>query len=219
MFARISALSVFLAAVIGMGLVQGRLLGRWGVDESVREVAALLQKVPPRIAGWTSTDFEIPAGHLEGAGAEGYLSRRYRHPDAGSAVDILILCGRPGPISLHPPTVCFVQSGMRMLKEPSDVQFTPSGKPAAFVAAVFAAPGLSGDVQRTHWSWSPDGAHWSAPPNPRVAFASVSHLFKIYISVPLEQDIAGEIREQDDPEVDRFIEAFLAQLPASLQPK
>jgi hypothetical protein len=106
---------------------------------------------------------------------------------------------------------------MSLLREPENVDFSGRDPHSRFVVAEFAAPGLAGNSQRTYWAWSADCDQWDAPPNPRVAYASESHLFKMYVTVPLQQAAPGEPQPPADPEVERFIKSFVARLPELLQ--
>ena len=53
--------------------------------------------------------FDMPAEAYEAAAAEleGWLARRYLHRRTGVVVHVLLLCGRPGPLSVHTPEVCY----------------------------------------------------------------------------------------------------------------
>ena len=41
----------------------------------------------------------------------GYLLRTYTHRISGETFQVLLVCGKPGPTSLHPPDVCYQGAG------------------------------------------------------------------------------------------------------------
>ncbi|QDU36101.1 hypothetical protein Mal4_03840 [Maioricimonas rarisocia] len=205
------ALALALIVTIGSGLAHGILTDRWGVPETVHEAAARLQNVPAAIPGWTSTDQEMDDRVLEQAGAIGYLARSYVNEQTGSNVQVTVLCGRPGPLATHPPTVCFVNAGMMQVRPTESILIEPGddAPPAEFQITDFDPPESAGTSRtRTLWSWSPDGRNWSAPEQSRIEFAKHQHLYKLYIlSSTLPQE-----DEQLAPEVEQFIQQFLQQL-------
>ncbi|MFG0297700.1 MAG: exosortase-associated EpsI family protein, partial [Maioricimonas sp. JB045] len=110
------AIALALIATIGSGLAHGILTDRWGVPETVHEAAARLENIPQSIPGWTSTDQELGERMLEQAGALSYISRNYVSENTGASIQVTLLCGRPGPLATHPPTVCFVNAGMKQVR-------------------------------------------------------------------------------------------------------
>jgi len=103
-------------------------------------------------------------------------------------VTVLILEGPGGPISVHPPDVCFASHGYE--KESKIVQVSLPGSDSdqshQFDMAVFRGPeSTEGHRVQLFWSWSTDG-NWSVPANPRLVFAREPRLYKIYVSRSLQ---------------------------------
>lgn len=46
----------------------------------------------------------------------------------------------------------------------------------------------------TLWTWSPNGANWTAPEHPRSAFAGSGCLFKLYVIADPSRDAEGVSR-------------------------
>src|SRR5262249_8482825 len=97
-----------------------------------------------------------------------------------SRVQVFLVCGRPGPISVHTPDVCFEGAGYRMTGAPAKfpLEFSPDDE---FWHVTFLKEGLqSQDQVGVFWAWNSDG-HWQAPDNPRWTFARSKALFKLYL--------------------------------------
>jgi hypothetical protein len=91
---------------------------------------------------------------------------------------IALLCGRPGPISIHTPDICYGGSGFEM----GDTRrATVPGTSAEFwtVDAVRTRAGEETRL-RLYWGWNP-GTGWSAPEDSRMVFARYPVLHKLYV--------------------------------------
>ncbi|QDT63304.1 exosortase-associated EpsI family protein [Calycomorphotria hydatis] len=170
--------------IIGVAIADGLRADRWGPGGELQEAADQLAAFPETLGTWESKSFEIPEDQLEVAGASGSISRHYRDRETGRVVTVMILCGRPGPIAVHPPTVCFTSSGLRLLAEPHNTIVATDGPngPDEFLTADFAYPrDQFGPILRTYWGWFSEGVI-SAPSNPRIAFAPQPVLHKVYVT-------------------------------------
>ncbi|MBX3441629.1 MAG: exosortase-associated EpsI family protein [Planctomyces sp.] len=213
---RIAAVVVAVVAVAAFGIVYGRSADRWGPSIVVLEAADRLSRIPTVVEGWTSTPETISPGQLHGAGAAGYFARNYRD-SAGNSVQISILCGRHGPISLHPPTVCFTNSGMKMLTKEETTKFEHAGVTSKFTTVDFLPPAEFSAPIRTFWAWSPDGKQWTNPKQPRMEFSGYPFLYKMYILTATEHAKEGAAPPTILPEVEQFVEDFLARIPDALR--
>ena len=189
-------LVVFAAALvlIASGLFTGLWTDRWGISADVQAAAGLCRDLPLEIDGWQGKDEAITERARALAGIVGHIRRDYTHPIKGT-VRILLVCGRPGPISLHPPEVCFKGVGYEMVGDKD--KYRPSSDPEdEFWTARFDNP--VEQPLRIFYAWS-DGGNWSAPPSEtaRVTFARSKYLYKLYVihhmsrlDEPLEKDPA-----------------------------
>src|SRR5437588_276131 len=98
-----------LAAVIGSGVVQGYWTGRWDGADQAEASAALLRQLPLELGDWKGQ--ELPVDPREAGKVSAYLYRRYFHQRSGAVVSVILASGRPGPVSIHTPDVCYVASG------------------------------------------------------------------------------------------------------------
>lgn len=200
------------ALILVSGVIYGLQTNRWSASEDVQKAAAKLKDVPATLGDWESTDSEIPERQLKIAGAAGYVSRVYRNRIDGRQVHVMMLCGPHGPISLHPPTVCFTGAGWKTqnLKKQA-VEYGTEKSSGQFQVGRFQRQSSSGKTQMTtFWAWNSDGA-WQCPDRPRFAFAGVPHLYKLYVSV------IGPATEEADTKQTETSVAFLRLLLPALQ--
>jgi len=211
-FRAVSIITVFVA-VLGAGLVSGMWSGRWSGSARSEEAAARLVRVPKAIGDWVGDDLPARRGEREAAEAAGLLNRRYVNSRTGAMVTLMLVCGRAGPVSVHPPEVCFGANG-----------FSPAGPEARF--DVPGAPGNQLWVRRFEktsgmpinlrlfYGWAAAGS-WEAPDRPRLKYAGGPLLFKMYVGRELtrpDEPLEG------DPAAD-FLRAIAPSLKAALFPE
>src|SRR5262249_26693898 len=121
--------------------------------------------------------------------------------------------GRPGPVSIHTPDVCYGASGYTVgansqFTTPADV----AAPPAQFKTALMSQTKVAGQTQlRIFWSWSANGT-WQVPDDARSAFARHPVLYKLYLvrelmnaNEPVEEDPCVELMRQLLPELKRSV--------------
>lgn len=207
---RILILSVLaILTVAAGGIAHGLVTDRWGLPVRVAEIAGRVRSLPPVIGTWKSTETPMDPRQLEMAGAVGAVSRTYEDSLSGERVQIHLLAGRPGPISLHEPTVCFAGAGLNQIEGLSkyDVEGSSPGVKAQFSKTVFRTAQAGDRGLFTLWTWSPDGAVWRAPEHPRSAFAGSGCLFKLYVIT--EPSRSAEGASQLSPAAQSFVASLL----------
>lgn len=169
------------ALVATAGIVQGVMTNRWDKPRDLQPIAERLQTIPATFGDWSATEVEIPADQIERGEIQSYLSRRYVNRKSGAAVNVLVVLGRPGPISVHTPDVCFRGAGYEQLAASQSYNDNVAGiGPCGFSVTSFAIPASNlPETLRVFWSWSTDG-RWTAPENPRFEFAGKPFLLKLY---------------------------------------
>lgn len=204
--------SLAILAIAAGGVAHGLVTDRWGLPAEVAAISARVRELPVKIGSWTSTESPLDPRQLEMAGAVGATSRTYVDSESGEKVQIHLLAGRPGPISLHEPTVCFTGAGLNQVEPLTkyDVEGRSPGVKAQFSKTVFQSGQPNDRGLLTLWTWSPNGAVWTAPEHPRTAFAGSGCLFKLYV-------IADPSREADDvsglsPAASSFASSLLDEL-------
>jgi hypothetical protein len=194
-----------LVVVIGSGVGHGIWAGRWKASDAPERAAARLAQVPKTFGSWVGEDQELDARQIHVADITGYLSRQYVDQRTGNVVSLLIVCGRPGPVSVHTPDVCYrgIGYGQSGPKE--------RGKVASMEDAEYFALRLSKQRAampqslRILYTWGVNGK-WSAPDNPRMTFFRAPALYKVYV--------IRELPKPDEPlEGDPTLEFLAALLP------
>src|SRR5437764_8305353 len=98
-----------LVAVVAVGVVHGFWTDRWGLSEAVAAGAARLDRVPRVVGDWHAELLET--GQRDDPSLAGQLYLRYLNRKTGEAVSVALVCGRPGPVCIHTPDVCYAASG------------------------------------------------------------------------------------------------------------
>jgi hypothetical protein len=121
----------------------------------------------------------------------------------------LIVCGRPGPIAVHSPDICYRGAGYILLANPSPFTLeNVSPRPTSFWVGRFALQGASiPEHLRILWAWTADG-HWTASEKTRLTYARSKALYKMYV---VRETQGSDEPMEGDPAVD-FLNQFLPQI-------
>ncbi|WP_417847626.1 exosortase-associated EpsI family protein [Thalassoglobus sp.] len=208
---RILPIGIGLLLIVATGVIHGIQTDRWGESTKVLEAARRLDQLPTEFGDWSGTASEIPEKQLKVAEAVGHYSQKFTNTKDGRELSVMILCGRPGPISVHPPTVCFVGAGWGLQTTPAPVEFE-SPDAGSMWKGRFArvADGVPIAIE-THWGWSADGK-WMALDRPRLETAQYPYLYKMYVTVPFSNASEGDVKTTTD----EFMESFLPLLNEAL---
>jgi hypothetical protein len=216
---RVTTTLIAVAVVVLSGVVHGLQNERWGPRAELADCAAAIERVPSTNGDWDGRPVAIDARVLATAGAVGHLSQRYVNRSTGVTLNVVLICGRPGPISVHTPDVCFQSEGRRMLGQPAKrliAYASPDEAPrtSQFFTAEFRrqSAGTTNSV-RVYWTWNA-ARSWSAPDNPRLTFAASPALYKLYVSRETEEVTAPP---ESDP-CEEFLRLYLPELDRALFP-
>ncbi len=199
--------------LVATGVVHGLRSDRWGVGEEVLAAASRLETIPATVGDWEGVPFEVDQRQLDVAQVAGHRGQKFTHRVTAEKASLLIICARPGAASVHTPDVCYQGLGYRMQGDPVRQSVSGGGVSGEFWTATFAKPGPVPDILRIWWAWGV-GDRWVASSNPRLAFARVPALYKIYVVSPV-RDPKQEV--QDDAGY-KLIGALLPVLKQSLSP-
>jgi hypothetical protein len=211
---RTLAVVIAFAAVLGFGVAHGLWSDRWKLSNEPGASAAKLQNVSRTIGDWEGEDDEFPPQVVEMAELAGYINRRYLNRRTGVGVSVVLVCGRPGPISVHRPEVCFPGQGMDFSIPPGKTTVPCEAlpiQPVFFHTRLTRANAPGTPPHRLLWAWSADGA-WQAADNPRLDFARHDALFKLYVMRPMAR---AEEPLAEDP-IQGFLRVFLPELQRAL---
>lgn len=209
--------------LLGGGLVHGVWTDRWRPSFLAEEAAARLDDLPPELDGWKSEPFEQKQEDLALTGAINHYSRMFTHPTTGDKILVMLLCGRPAQMVVHRPEHCYRAAGY----EPSGAAVkvlikTPGGEgqpeeASEFFTGLFTREETAGPNQlRIFWSWMTPEANttWTAPSNPRFAFARSGALYKLYV---IRNTTGSHMPALEDPAA-QLIQRLLPLLRDKLHP-
>jgi hypothetical protein len=207
---RIPAFVTAFTVLAATGVIHGLWTDRWTFSAEPEASAAKLADVPVSVGAWQAQPMNLDSGEQEKAAIVGYIKRLYVHSLTRSRVQVVLVCGRPGPISVHTPDICFEGAGNQMT---NSERFSPASMPSdSFWLGDFVKMGREAQGSfRVFWSWNAEG-NWQASDNPRWTFARSKALFKLYVIRDLAQ--AGEPL-RNDPCVE-FLSVFLPELKKCL---
>jgi hypothetical protein len=203
--------SLTIAVILATGIVHGIWTGRWEFSDEPGASVARLSNVGMELGNWQGQTLDSESQQL--GDASGCLLRRYTNRLTGASVTLFLLCGRPGPVAIHPPDSCYAAGGYE-IAPPSQFQAStePGATPAEFRVARMRKKRVGEQNQlRVFWSWN-DGTGWRVPANPRWTFASAPVLFKLYLvrelpdfEEPLDDDPGIDLMRSLLPELDRVL--------------
>jgi hypothetical protein len=208
---RIYPIATALTVVLVAGVVHGLWTDRWVTAEEPTAAAARLDQLPMVLGDWEGQNVEIDARDLEAI--SGYLCRRYVNRRDHNEVSVFLVCGRPGPVAIHTPDLCYQASGYEVGPRATYTgPEPPSGPAAEFFTAQCKKTKASGQTQlRIFWSWYAGGA-WLVADNPRLAFARHAVLYKLYLvhktfsaHEPFAEDPCTDLMKQLLPELERSV--------------
>lgn len=169
-------------SLIGAGILHGFYSGRWVPSETLVKAVDASNSLPLELDGWKGEVFPLDDPEsLVRAGVRGSCQVRYVNATGGSVV-VLIVAGKPGPISVHDPSVCYGAAGYKIAGNPKRIEVPEVDRSTkdVFYTADFIPPSpTETSFLRIAWAWG-QGQTWLAPDNPRLTFAGSPYLFKIY---------------------------------------
>lgn len=201
-----------IAAVLACGAAHGVLTGRWGSagpDDAV--VRQRLERVPLTVGDWVGRREDVPDARLLG-GVAGCTLVRYTNAQDGATVSAFLVGGRPGPVSIHTPDACYPAAGYELASQIRVAVKAAGVPPAEFWTAELVRTRAAEQRRlRIDWAWSGDG-HWSVPDSPRLSFARVPTLYKLYV---VRESRAAEAGGAADPS-QGFLREFLPAVQRAL---
>jgi hypothetical protein len=198
-------------AVAAAGAVHGFWTDRWGVGQAVAAAAASLDRVPRSVGDWQAQPLD--SNQPDNLSLAGQLYLRYANRTTGDAVSVALVCGRPGPVCIHTPDVCYQASGHKVGKvDTQEVKFR-GGTARLFTMKATKSHASDQSTLRILWCWF-DGARWEVDDNPRRKFAGANKaLFKFYVvreltsDLPIDQDPCLDFLRQFLPAAQKALDA------------
>jgi hypothetical protein len=205
-------LTALLVAV--SGAIHGMWTDRWGTAREQRlAVAAKLSDLPMTLGEWDATSLVMGDDVKKAARIDGYLMRNYINRRTGTQVSLLLVYGPAGPVSVHTPDVCYRGAGYDPVAAPQrrSLRDAVGGSTADFWIAKMRKENTEiPEYLQVLWAWS-DGGAWRAPDRPRLTFARVPILFKLYVV----RQMSGLEESGEDVSL-QFISVLLPELRTSV---
>jgi hypothetical protein len=201
---------IAIAMIVGSGYVQGVWTFRWSEARELHAASEKLAKVPLILNDWTGKDTPLDSRQATLGRIHASVSRQYVNAKTGQSVTVLLLCGRPGPLSVHTPEVCYAGSGYEVAGNRSKVVVDyPGGGPGEFWAIKVSKPDpVRPERLGIDYGWFARN-HWAAPDmDARFAFSGQAVLYKMYVIH--EQDRSDESGTVDASS--QFLKDFLPTL-------
>jgi hypothetical protein len=206
---RIFAAAAALLLIIASGLLYGLWTGRWERTAPVpTDMNGRLARIPAELGDWQGEDVE---SDTRGASPVlGRLERRYRNVHTNKIVSVSLVCGKPGPISIHTPDVCYGSSGFAV-GENKKLAPRPGAGAEFWTADALKKKSTDQTRLRIFWAWN-GGEGWQAADNPRLAYVRVPVLYKLYLirelnmaGDALDDDACLDLFQQLQPELQRVL--------------
>jgi Protein of unknown function (DUF3485) len=205
------------------GWMHGLRSGRWQPEEALTEAVARVDAVPLTVGEWSAEAEPVDDDEFYQAGAMSYWVRRYTHARTRESVLVILMCGRPGRMSVHTPEICYQGAGFSLAASPATFTVTwqeiASECRATFWTARFRKEGPSLPAPlRLLWGWNSRG-RWQAPSNPRWETKGEPFLYKIYVALDGAGPGLRRSHEETPPDLrqaQEFLQEFLPQLQESL---
>jgi hypothetical protein len=167
--------------------------------------------MPVTVGDWDGRAGELDERQKKVAELSGDSVCEYVNRRTGGVVSTLLVCGRPGPVSVHAPEFCYAGIGYELAGTPVRWRDPYLAGVELWVSDFHKPRAISPDRLRIFYAWSANG-EWSAPESPRLAYFREPALYKLYVTRKMLQ---AEEPLEDDPAVD-FLRVFLPQLQKSV---
>lgn len=200
--------------LLGYGVAEGLWTDRWKLSTELDRAAESLARLPRTIGPWEGEDVPVDPRVIRRAELRGHVQRSYVNRATGEKLTVLAVCGRPGPIAVHSPTVCFGGKGFVPATPRNRFHLDAAvGTPAAELwAERYHRPGAAVPEQFQVYYSLNDGKGWQAVDNPRLNFGTARVLFKVYVI----RDLPRLDEQADSDPIPAFLKLFMPELDRSL---
>ena len=202
--------AVAIAVILGSGYVHGLWSFRWTAASELKTAAEKMTKVPKVIGDWTGEDSTLDQRQATIGRIYASVSRHYKNSKTGQSITILLLCGRPGPIAVHTPDVCYSGSGYEVAADRTkeSVDYGMAAPAQFWSLKVHKLDPTRPERMVIDYGWFSQGK-WSAPgSDARFEFAGRAVLYKLYV---IREQTRADERGAFDPTVE-FLKEFLPSL-------
>jgi hypothetical protein len=210
--------------ILMAGTVHGLWTNRWGDNPELQYAVEHLPNLPRVIGDWEGTDVELDGvqkSQVKKAELRVAVMRNYTNRKTGEQIQLMAVCGPPGPISLHTPETCYGAVG-RQAAAPVRREY---GSDAFWMTDFRRADTAAPTGVKVYWAWrtGKPGSVWEASANPRYEYAASPALYKVYVvrdmdmpeRSPVADEVVPQFIEELMPVLDRVVFAPKALTTAS----
>jgi exosortase len=211
---RVIPVVLAMTIIVATGFVLGLRAMRWGVSREIELASARIGRVPMTIGNWKGMPATVDRRAMIAADLDGFLVRTYENEVTGDGVTLMLACGRPGPLSVHTPEICYPGAGYEQVQTQPAVIRMGNASGGEFVMADFERrESIPADRLRIYWAWNATG-DWTVPYSPRTVLAPYRVVYKLYLiaAVPKDRELRTNERMTD------FLGLLVPELRATLFP-
>jgi len=211
----VAPILAFAVVVLLAGVLHGLHTDRWGPSPGLEAAVRRLDDFPSSLGDWQGEPETFDPQELARGGIKGFAAYRYRNVITGDRVSLLLVCGRPGPISVHTPEVCYGGAGFEAVGGAArkEVKVDETRTLPMWTMRFKAPPSAPAAQIEVSWVWQ-GGNGWAAPDNPRFEFARSRVLYKLYIV----RDVPTKASEANQDPSAAFVRRFLPVLESAVSP-
>jgi hypothetical protein len=208
------AVCALLIGTLWGGIQSGHTANRWGDNEGLLRAAEQLRKPPAgRLGNWRLQREEpFSEDVVQMLQCPAHFCRTYLNDQTGETINVAVVVGPPGPISVHSPEVCYSSQDFKVTGGRTGTKILDRNeKEHSLWELKLQSSGANPMPLRVVFGWGTGGA-WAASQNPRFDYAGLPYLYKIQLATAAT-DSSDENNTYQD-----FLKAFLADLESCLIP-
>jgi hypothetical protein len=211
---RILPVVLALPLVVAYGVAEGLWTDRWSVSPELVQAQERLDRVPLTVGPWQGEEVGLDERTVRQAELRGHILRRYVNRETGEVLTVMAVCGRPGPVAVHSPEVCYGGAGFTPVKARKRHAVEAeglSGSAELWAERYHKAGAAIPEQLQVYYGWNA-GQGWQAVESPRISFAPARALYKLYVvrnlpqlAEPAEKDPIPGFLKQFVPALDRCL--------------
>lgn len=193
-------------ATVASGYVSGQLSNRWGKSDDAARGSLLIESIPTEVGVWRFQGRqELSDDSLDQLECYAYENGGYLNTETGEVIQLSLIVGPFGPMSVHSPDICYPAAGYQPTGERHRTQISTGRETADLWVTSFQPRGLGTLPLSVYYSWNAHGV-WLAPDNARFSLGGAPVVFKLQVAS--RADASGEASNSKDS-CERFLEEFL----------
>lgn len=183
------------------GLVQGYWTDRWASPNDLALAIERMDNLPLSLGDWDGHALQAKTNPR----GTNRLDRRYVNRVTGESIEMTLLVGRPGPVSLETPDVCSSAEGYTIT--PQGLTPLPGCEERFYTLDAVRNWTSEQSRLRLYGAWS-TGSGWEATPHPGLQCARRRVLYKLYVT--------GDLTDRANPSQPDPCLIFLRELLPAL---